>query len=231
MRTVTMKLDLMDLYRRGSEWTGDRSPSQGPRGVDALLGMDGPRSAQPRLDTQRYFASAGRGESATPPGPNPPDTVSDTPASDFAQARSAVISVFSEEGVIDKTMPALGVAFTDALIHGWDVAQATGQDATMPDGLAQAAYTTIHGRFTDEQRKGLFAPEVPVADDATPQQRLLAYTGRTRTNCLLRPRTRRTSAHVASAAADRGRGAPYRHQGNPGTGPAGEPGAGGSPSR
>jgi uncharacterized protein (TIGR03086 family) len=105
--------------------------------------------------------------------------VSGTPASDFAQARSAVISVFSEQGVIEKTMPALGVAFTDALIHGWDVAQATGQDATMPDGLAQAAYTTIHGRFTDEQRKGLFAPEVPVAGDATPQQRLLAYTGRT----------------------------------------------------
>jgi uncharacterized protein (TIGR03086 family) len=105
--------------------------------------------------------------------------VSDTPADDFAQARSDVIRAFSEEGVIEKTMPALGVAFTDAFIHGWDVAKATGQDATMPDGLAQAAYTTIHGRFTDEQRKGLFAPEVPVADDATPQQRLLAYTGRT----------------------------------------------------
>jgi len=180
MRTVTMKLDLMDLYRRGSEWTGDKLA-----GVKDLEGSTPCSEWTVRdllnhiLDTQRYFASAGRGESATPPGPNPPDTVSDTPADDFAQARSAVISVFSEEGVIEKTMPALGVAFTDALIHGWDVARATGQDATMPDGLAQAAYTTIHGRFTDEQRKGLFAPEVPVAGDATPQQRLLAYTGRT----------------------------------------------------
>jgi len=131
------------------------------------------------LETQRYFASAGRGENAAPPGPNPPDTVRDTPADDFVQARSDVISAFSEESVIVKTMPALGVAFTDVLIHGWDVAKATGQDATMPDGLAQAAYTTIHGRFPDEQRKGLFAPEARVADDAPPQQRLLAYTGRT----------------------------------------------------
>ena len=31
----------------------------------------------------------------------------------------------------------------------------------MPDGLAEAAYEMIHGRFTDEQRKGVFAPEVP----------------------------------------------------------------------
>jgi hypothetical protein len=48
----------------------------------------------------------------------------------------------------------------------------------MPDGLPQAAYESIHGRFTDEQRKGVFAPEIPVGADATPQQRLLAYTGR-----------------------------------------------------
>jgi hypothetical protein len=48
----------------------------------------------------------------------------------------------------------------------------------MPEGLPQAAYDVIHGRFTDEQRKGIFKPEVPADADATPQQRLLAYTGR-----------------------------------------------------
>jgi uncharacterized protein (TIGR03086 family) len=64
------------------------------------------------------------------------------------------------------------------LLHGWDVAVASGQDATMPDGLAQAAYETIHGKFTAEQRRGLFKPEIPVGADASPQDRLLAYTGR-----------------------------------------------------
>ena len=48
----------------------------------------------------------------------------------------------------------------------------------MPDGLAEAAYGMIHGRFNDEQRKGTFKPEIPVGEDASPQQRLLAYTGR-----------------------------------------------------
>jgi hypothetical protein len=42
----------------------------------------------------------------------------------------------------------------------------------------QAAYDFIHGRFTDEQRTGIFKPELPAGDDASPQQRLLAFTGR-----------------------------------------------------
>jgi hypothetical protein len=48
----------------------------------------------------------------------------------------------------------------------------------MPEDLAEAAYEVIHGRFTDDQRKGVFAAEVPVGADASPQEKLLAYTGR-----------------------------------------------------
>ena len=44
--------------------------------------------------------------------------------------------------------------------------------------LAQAAFDTIHGRFTDEQRTGVFKPEVEVGPSATAQEKLLAYTGR-----------------------------------------------------
>ena len=73
--------------------------------------------------------------------------------------------------VIERTGPALGIAFSDQLLHGWDLAIATGQDATMPDGLAQAAYDMIHGRFTDEQRRGVFKPEIAVARDASAQDR------------------------------------------------------------
>ena len=45
-------------------------------------------------------------------------------------------------------------------------------------GLAEAAYETIHGQFTDEQRKGVFKPEIEVGADASAQDKLLAYTGR-----------------------------------------------------
>jgi uncharacterized protein (TIGR03086 family) len=89
-----------------------------------------------------------------------------------------MLAAFGEPGAIDKTGPSLGVASSDQLLHGWDLAQATGQDITMPAGLAEAAYQTIHGLFTDDQRKGVFKPAIAVADDASSQDRLLAYTGR-----------------------------------------------------
>jgi hypothetical protein len=36
----------------------------------------------------------------------------------------------------------------------------------------------MHGAFTDDQRKGVFKPEIEVDGDASPQEKLLAYTGR-----------------------------------------------------
>jgi uncharacterized protein (TIGR03086 family) len=72
----------------------------------------------------------------------------------------------------------LGIAFSDQLLHGWDLARATRQEETMPPGLAEAALAVIHGRFTEEQRVGVFKPEVAVAADAPAQEKLLAYTGR-----------------------------------------------------
>src|SRR4051794_37701699 len=176
---ATMPADLMDLYTRASDWTAEK--------VAGVTDLDIATSCEPwrvrdllnhMLETQRYFVGAARGEDASPPGQTPPDVLSDDPKRDFDRARDKVIETFSPEGVIEKTGPALGIAFADQLLHGWDLARATSQDATMPDGLAEAAYEQIHGRFTDDQRKGVFEPEIPVGDDATPQQRLLAYTGR-----------------------------------------------------
>ena len=100
------------------------------------------------------------------------------PVQDFDRGRTAVIDVFSVPGVIDRTGPSLGIAFSDQLLHGWDLAKSTKQDATMPNGLAEAAYQMIHGRFTDDQRKGVFKPEVELGPDASAQDKLLAYSGR-----------------------------------------------------
>ena len=174
-----MEFDLLDLYRQVSTWTAQK--------VGGATDLDAATPCEEwtvrdllnhMLDTQRYFLGAARGESASPPGPNPPDVLTANPRKDFEQIQSQVAEAFAKEGVIDKTGPALGIAFADQLLHSWDVARASGQDDTMPDGLPEAAYGMIHGQFTEEQRKGVFKPEIPVGDDATPQQRLLAYTGR-----------------------------------------------------
>ena len=80
--------------------------------------------------------------------------------------------------MLAKAGPALGIACSDQLLHGWDLATSTDQDTTMPGGLPDAAYALIHGRFTDEQRPGIFKPEIAVGPDASVQEKLLAYTGR-----------------------------------------------------
>ena len=174
-----MDRDLLSCYRAASAWTADKVGGTSDLAASTPCDDWSVRDLlNHMLDTQRYFLSAARGEQASPPSPNPPDVLSANPRQDFEQIQAEVADVFGQDGVIEKTGPALGIAFADQLLHGWDLARATGQDDTMPDGLAQAAYDTIHGRFTDEQRKGVFKPELPVGDDATPQQRLLAYTGR-----------------------------------------------------
>jgi uncharacterized protein (TIGR03086 family) len=174
-----MQTDLLDLYKRAGQWCGEK--------VAGATTLDAPTPCDDwsvrdllnhMLDTQAYFAGSARGEDVSPPAATPPTLLSDDPVADFARAQAEVLQEFGRDGVIDKTGPALGIAFSDQLLHGWDLARATGQDTTMPEGLADEAYGIIHGAFTDDQRQGVFKPELPAPDDATAQERLLAYTGR-----------------------------------------------------
>jgi uncharacterized protein (TIGR03086 family) len=175
-----MSVDMLDLYSRASQWTNEKV-AYAATDLDARTPCDewNVRTLlNHMLDTQRYFLSSARGEDAPPPAPRPPEVLSDDPVSDFNRIRTEMLAAFSEPGVIEKTGPSLGIAFTDQLLHGWDLARASGQDTAMPIGLAEAAYQTIYGRFTDKQRNGVFKPEISVDDDASSQERLLAYTGR-----------------------------------------------------
>ena len=175
-----MQQDLLELFDRGSGWTASKVPAAATK-LDTATPCDewDVRTLMNHmLDTQHYFVGAARGEDVSPPSPTPPERLSDNPITDFDRARAETLSTFAAPGVIERTGPSLGIAFSDQLLHGWDLAQATAQDATMPAGLAEAAYELIHGRFTEEQRKGLFKPEVAVASNASAQDKLLAYTGR-----------------------------------------------------
>ena len=175
-----MEQDLLDLYERASTWTASKVAGATEK-LDAPTPCDDWDVAtlmNHMLDTQRYFLGVARAEDVSPPSPNPPELIGDNPAADFNAARSEVASAYRAPGVLEKTGPSLGIAFSDQLLHGWDLAKATAQDATMPEGLPEAAYDMIHGRFTEDQRKGVFKPEVKVAADASAQDRLLAYTGR-----------------------------------------------------
>lgn len=76
---------------------------------------------------------------------------------------------------------ALGLALADAVVHGWDLAQATGQGYSIDDDIAEA----IHGMTSSMMepngsypRGDSFAEPIDVGADATPAARMLAYLGR-----------------------------------------------------
>jgi len=173
-------MDLLDLYERASDWTtskvaGATSKLDAPTPCDQ---WDVRTLLNHMLETQKYFVGSAQGVDASPPAPSPPELLGDDPLADFVRARGEMLTTYGEPGVIEKTGPSLGIAFSDQLLHGWDLAKATGQDTTMPEGLPDAAFEMIHGRFTDDQRKGVFKPEIDVPADASAQEKLLAYTGR-----------------------------------------------------
>ncbi|WP_244524212.1 TIGR03086 family metal-binding protein [Blastococcus sp. DSM 46786] len=87
-----------------------------------------------------------------------------------------------EAEVAGVRMPAAAmalVALDEVLVHGWDLAAATGQPYR-PDPAAVQACLEFVGDRSDpaDDPEGLFGPVVPVPDDAPALHRLLGRTGR-----------------------------------------------------
>ncbi|MFF4351921.1 TIGR03086 family metal-binding protein [Streptomyces sp. NPDC001530] len=74
---------------------------------------------------------------------------------------------------------AAAVAADELVVHGWDLARATGQ-AYEPDAAAlQASYEFLAAAAEDpSQRGGAFGPVVPVPDDAPLLDRVIGLSGR-----------------------------------------------------
>ncbi|MGW0041980.1 TIGR03086 family metal-binding protein [Rhodococcus sp. NPDC003348] len=85
-------------------------------------------------------------------------------------------------GGVDLTGGEAGrVAMNEVVVHGWDVARATGQSYLVDDASVNGARDFVaqfSGPGTEEARSGLFGPEVAAPADATPLERLIALTGR-----------------------------------------------------
>jgi uncharacterized protein (TIGR03086 family) len=171
---------LLDDYRRVAAWSSSITAGAVDR-LDAATpceGWDVRTLLNHIVDAQRSFAASARGEEVTWRPDAPPELIGDDPAGALDAARADTIAVFSEPGVIERTGITLGAAFGDLLIHTWDLAVATGQDATMPAGLAEQAYAISSAGFSDDQRDGILGPRVEVGADASAQERLLAFSGR-----------------------------------------------------
>ena len=110
------------------------------------------------------------------------------PAEAYRRAAVALQTAAARPGILERTrVTPLGVAtgterlqwrIADLLTHGWDLVQATGVRAELPDDLAEQALTFVRAQLPSQPRSGRFADPQPIPDSAPAIERLAAFTGR-----------------------------------------------------
>lgn len=134
------------------------------------------------IETQRDFLA--RHDLLDSPAPSLGD-----PAAAFRRHSSDVIRVLDRDGTADReyegyfgptTFGATMAEFYgwDLVVHGWDVARATGQGWSISDEEARALGRDADGWGDALYSEGICAAPVPVPDDAPAQDRLLGRLGR-----------------------------------------------------
>jgi uncharacterized protein (TIGR03086 family) len=107
----------------------------------------------------------------------------------YRRSAAELVAGFAEPGELERSYEGpLGAAtgserlmirMYDLLAHGWDLAEALGGPADLPDDAAEEslAFARAYGR-TVRPGGGCFGPARPVADDAPAIVRLVAFLGR-----------------------------------------------------
>ena len=70
------------------------------------------------------------------------------------------------------------IALLDAVVHGWDVARATGEAADIPDELAEPILAFAPDLLPGAPRGTAFADEVTTDKPNSASDRLVAFLGR-----------------------------------------------------
>ena len=106
----------------------------------------------------------------------------------FVAGTNQVLALIKSPGMLEKVVPTpfgdmpagnfLMFPFGDILIHKWDLAKATGQDASMDSSMAQVVYRAW-APVLEGTRGTAFGPAVPVPANAGDRDKLLGLTGRT----------------------------------------------------
>lgn len=70
------------------------------------------------------------------------------------------------------------ITLTEVVVHGWDIARATGQPFDLPEHTLQACLDHVAEFVPNAPVPALWGPPVDVAPDATLLNRIVAITGR-----------------------------------------------------
>lgn len=111
------------------------------------------------------------------------------PANEFVDTMNDLVAAVKSPGAMDRTIDSPvgavdGATFCrfvalDGLVHGWDIATALGAEWEPPAEVVAEVDAFARVAITDDVRaSGAFAAEVAVSAEASPLERLVAFTGR-----------------------------------------------------
>ncbi len=116
------------------------------------------------------------------------DVLGDHPVAAYDASAAVAAAAFEAPGALDAPCAVsygpvpgsvyAGHRFIDVLIHGWDLAVATGQDTTIDADLVDACLAVVEPQADLLRASGSFGQRVDIPADADPQTRLLALLGR-----------------------------------------------------
>jgi uncharacterized protein (TIGR03086 family) len=123
------------------------------------------------------------------PLPEPTTEQPEDFVSAYRAAAESALAAWTSPGALEGTcrMPfgaewpattAAGVNATDILVHGWDLAKATGQPADLDGRLAAHVLGFAEQALTPQTRAPRIGPALTVAADASVTDRLVAFLGR-----------------------------------------------------
>lgn len=134
---------------------------------------------------------AARKESIAPPAASDEDVdLTDGDWKSKLQAQTnRLATAWSQPGAWEGTtrmgapmdMPAAmigGMVLGELVVHGWDLACATGQEPTWDDEVLAAVHQEVEKTAEQGRQMGIYAERVPVPDTASVLDRILGLTGR-----------------------------------------------------
>jgi uncharacterized protein (TIGR03086 family) len=136
--------------------------------------------------SMNYFTARAHGEEAQM-GPVKTSGRDDA-VQQLAAGMSAAAQAWHTPGAIERKIQApfgevdgqfmAGITLTEIVMHGWDLAKATGQQLRVPDEIAEMMLERAKQTMKPEMRGKAFGPEVSVPDSTPVLDRLAAFLGR-----------------------------------------------------
>lgn len=116
-------------------------------------------------------------------------SVDDDPAAAWAAVRDALQAALDDPEVAAREADgpmgrksledmAAMIVVADVLVHTWDLARASGQDDTLDEAECAEVLAGMQQMAPVIRASGQFGDQQPVADDASAQEKLIAFIGR-----------------------------------------------------